>query len=87
MSTPAASSSHDEPTAGAVAPETGSPTGQSDARIFGAAIFSGTDALSQLWAFIVFPLVGSALGVVIWLVVHDTKLEDTICVRRRMPQR
>ena len=33
-------------------------TSVNPARSFGAAIFSGTDALSQLWAFFVFPLVG-----------------------------
>jgi aquaporin Z len=36
------------------------------------------DPLSQLWVFIVFPLIGSMLGVVVWLVVDDeVRLEDT----------
>jgi aquaporin Z len=47
-------------------------TSVNPARSFGAAIFSGSDAMSQLWVFIVFPLVGAVLGVLIWLVVHDT---------------
>ena len=42
----------------------------------GAAIYAGSDAMGQLWAFIVFPLVGAALGVLVWVVVHDTGLED-----------
>src|ERR671920_918283 len=51
-------------------------TSVNPARSFGAAIFSGSDAVSQLWAFIVFPLLGAAVGVVVWLVVHDTGAED-----------
>jgi aquaporin Z len=51
-------------------------TSVNPARSFGAAIYSGSDALSQLWAFIVFPLVGAVLGVLAWLVVHDTGAED-----------
>jgi aquaporin Z len=53
-------------------------TSVNPARSFGAAIFSGSDAMVQLWAFIVFPLVGAVLGVLIWLLVHDERLEDTI---------
>jgi aquaporin Z len=45
-------------------------TSVNPARSFGAAIFSGSDAMSQLWAFIVFPLVGAAVGVGVWLLVH-----------------
>lgn len=47
-------------------------TSVNPARSFGAAIFSGSDAMSQLWAFIVFPLVGAVVGVLAWLVVHDS---------------
>ena len=50
-------------------------TSVNPARSFGAAIFSGTDAMSQLWAFIVFPLIGGAIGVAVWLVVHATAAE------------
>ena len=53
-------------------------TSVNPARSFGAAIFSGGDAMSQLWAFIVFPLVGAVIGVLVWLLVHETRLEDTM---------
>jgi aquaporin Z len=53
-------------------------TSVNPARSFGTAIFGGTDALEQLWAFIVFPLVGAILGVLIWLLAHDARLEDTL---------
>jgi hypothetical protein len=53
-------------------------TSVNPARSFGAAVFSGTDALVQLWAFIVWPMVGGVLGVLVWLLVHDEKLESTI---------
>ena len=36
-------------------------------RSLGMAIFAGGDALSQLWAFIVFPLIGGAVGAVAWM--------------------
>jgi aquaporin Z len=47
-------------------------TSVNPARSLGAAIFSGSDALSQLWAFIVWPLVGAVVGVGIWLAVHGS---------------
>jgi aquaporin Z len=53
-------------------------TSVNPARSFGTAIFSGVDALTQLWAFIVFPLIGAVLGVLVWLLVHDERLEDTM---------
>ena len=53
-------------------------TSVNPARSFGSAVFSGTDALTQLWAFIIFPLIGAVLGVLVWLLVHDERLEDTI---------
>jgi aquaporin Z len=46
-------------------------TSVNPARSFGAAIFSGSDALTQLWAFIVFPLVGAVLGFSAWKLVHE----------------
>src|SRR4051794_27890260 len=58
-------------------------TSVNPARSFGAAIFSGSDAMGQLWAFIVFPLIGAVVGVAVWLVVHDTRLEDTMLGNRR----
>ena len=42
------------------------------------AVFAGGEAFSQLWAFIVFPLIGSVLGVLLWLAVDDASLEDTV---------
>jgi aquaporin Z len=51
-------------------------TSVNPARSFGAAIFPGSDAMTQLWVFIVFPLVGAVVGVVVWLLVHDVGTED-----------
>jgi aquaporin Z len=51
-------------------------TSVNPARSVGAAVFSGSDAMTQLWVFIVFPLVGAVVGVAVWLLVHDTGLED-----------
>jgi aquaporin Z len=45
-------------------------TSVNPARSLGAALFSGSDALAQLWAFIVWPLVGAAVGVAVWALVH-----------------
>jgi aquaporin Z len=59
-------------------------TSVNPARSFGTAVFAGSDAMGQLWAFIVFPLIGSVVGVVVWLFVHDSKLEDTILFHRRV---
>ncbi|MGD9793667.1 MAG: aquaporin [Acidimicrobiia bacterium] len=53
-------------------------TSVNPARSIGAAAFAGSDALGQLWAFIVFPLVGSLLGLMLWLGVHEARLEDTL---------
>jgi aquaporin Z len=57
-------------------------TSVNPARSFGAAIFSGSDAWSQIWAFIVFPIVGALLGVIVWLAVSDETLEDTMLATR-----
>ena len=53
-------------------------TSVNPARSFGSAIFAGTDALGQLWLFIVFPLVGAAVGALIWIMLDEARLEDTI---------
>jgi aquaporin Z len=55
-------------------------TSVNPARSIGAALFADPDtgALEQLWAFIVFPLLGAVVGVVIWLVLDDARLEDTM---------
>lgn len=49
-------------------------------RSLGMALFADTDtdALQQLWVFIVFPLVGAVVGVIVWLVIDDTRLESTL---------
>ncbi len=56
-------------------------TSVNPARSLATAIFADTDpnALGQVWAFIIFPLVGSVLGVLLFLLIDDdTKLEDTM---------
>lgn len=53
-------------------------TSVNPARSFGAAVFAGSDALRQLWVFLVFPLVGAVLGLLAWLAVDDSRLEDTV---------
>jgi aquaporin Z len=50
-------------------------TSVNPARSLGTAVFSGTDAMTQLWAFFVFPLAGAILGVVVWTFVHATRPE------------
>lgn len=55
-------------------------TSVNPARSLATALFADTDtdALQQLWAFIVFPLIGAVVGVIIWLVIDDARLEDTL---------
>ncbi|WP_205528821.1 aquaporin [Desertimonas flava] len=45
-------------------------TSVNPARSLGAAVFSGSDAMSQLWLFIVFPLIGAVAGTLVWVYVH-----------------
>jgi aquaporin Z len=54
-------------------------TSVNPARSLATALFadSHTEALQQLWAFIVFPMIGAVVGVVIWLMLDDSRLEDT----------
>lgn len=54
-------------------------TSVNPARSLGTALFADThtEALQQLWAFIVFPMIGAVVGVVIWLMLDETRLEDT----------
>jgi aquaporin Z len=47
-------------------------------RSLATAVFQRGDALEQVWAFIVFPLVGGVVGVLVWLAVDDARLEDTL---------
>jgi aquaporin Z len=53
-------------------------TSVNPARSLGTAVFGGSDALSQLWVFLVFPLIGSVIGVLVWLLVHEERLESTM---------
>ena len=46
-------------------------TSVNPARSIAVAFFSGGDAVGQLWAFVVFPLVGAVVGMLAWQVVHD----------------
>lgn len=54
-------------------------TSVNPARSFGTAIFAelDSDALQQLWAFVLFPLAGAVLGVFLWLMIDDARLEST----------
>lgn len=55
-------------------------TSVNPARSLGTAVFAtiDSDALQQLWVFIVFPLVGAVVGVFVWLLIDDSRLEDTV---------
>lgn len=57
-------------------------TSVNPARSLGTAIFAdgNTEAMQQLWAFIVFPLIGAVLGVVVWLMLDDSRFEETSLV-------
>lgn len=46
-------------------------TSVNPARSIGTAVFGGSDHLGQLWAFIVFPIVGSLVGAAIWKLVSS----------------
>jgi aquaporin Z len=65
-------------------------TSVNPARSLGAALYSGSDALAQLWAFIVFPMVGAVLGLLAWVVVYERPLTDTMLMpsarSRRTPR-
>ncbi len=53
--------------------------GVNPARSLGTAIYAelSSDALQQLALFIVVPLLGAVLGVVLWLMIDETRLEGT----------
>ncbi|MEI7548807.1 MAG: aquaporin [Actinomycetota bacterium] len=55
-------------------------TSVNPARSLGTALFAATntDALQQLWVFIVFPLLGAVVGVIVFLVLDESRLEDTM---------
>lgn len=50
-------------------------TSVNPARSFGPALFEGGTAMSQVWLFIVAPLVGSVVAVVVWMLAR-TELEE-----------
>jgi aquaporin Z len=50
-------------------------TSVNPARSFGMAVIAGGDALTQLWAFFVFPIAGGVLGVLAWWAVRDRELD------------
>jgi aquaporin Z len=47
-------------------------TSVNPARSFGPALFEGGTAMSQVWLFILAPLVGSVIAVVIWMITRTT---------------
>jgi aquaporin Z len=51
-------------------------TSVNPARSIGAALFAGGDHIAQLWAFIVFPLIGAAVGWAAHIALHGNKLPD-----------
>jgi aquaporin Z len=54
-------------------------TSVNPARSIGAVLWSGSgDAWEQIWAFVVFPILGAFLGVLVWLAVDESRLEDTM---------
>ena len=50
------------------------------ARSFGPALFAGGTALSQVWLFIVAPLVGSVVAVLVWKLTRSTVEEPEALV-------
>ena len=48
-------------------------TSVSPARSLGPAIFAGGEALSQVWVFIVGPLVGAVLAAIVWKLISGKK--------------
>jgi aquaporin Z len=54
-------------------------TSVNPARSLATALFAdtATEALQQLWVFIIFPLIGAVVGVIVWLMLDEATLEDT----------
>lgn len=50
-------------------------TSVNPARSLGAAIFAGGDHLGQVWAFIIFPLIGGAVGWGLHMLLHGGKID------------
>ncbi len=55
-------------------------TGVNPVRSLATAIFADTSpsALSQLWVFVIFPLIGAVVGVFVWLMIDEAMLESTM---------
>ena len=54
--------------------------GINPARSLGSAIFADTDpnALGQVWAFIVVPAIGAFGGLMLWLLIDEATIDDTV---------
>jgi aquaporin Z len=54
--------------------------GINPARSLGSAIFADTDpnALGQVWAFILVPMIGAFGGLMLWLLIDDASIDDTV---------
>jgi aquaporin Z len=50
-------------------------TSVNPARSLGPALFAGGDALGQVWLFILAPLVGGVIAVVVWKLIRTTDAE------------
>ncbi len=53
-------------------------TSVNPARSLGMAFWTFGQPLADVWAFIVFPMIGAVLGVMAWLVVDDETIDDTL---------
>ena len=54
--------------------------GMNPARSLGAAVFADTDpnALVQVWAFIVIPVLAAFAGTLVWLMIDDATIDETV---------
>lgn len=54
--------------------------GINPARSLGMAIFADTDpnALAQVWAFLLVPIVAAVAGTLLWLMIDDATIDDTV---------
>ena len=54
--------------------------GLNPARSLGVALFADVDpnALGQVWAFVVVPIVAAFVGTIVWLVIDDATIDDTV---------
>jgi aquaporin Z len=51
-------------------------TSVNPARSIGVAVIAGGESLVQLWAFIVFPLLGAAAGALAWSLVDEPRGDE-----------